>query len=58
MRINCLGCGHMIFLGDAYDDYHGQIKCNICRSLMEIESEDGKLKYGRVVTQAPQKIEG
>jgi len=31
-------------LDDAYDDYSGQIKWYACHAIMEIKSEDGKLK--------------
>jgi hypothetical protein len=44
MVIVCLGCGHKVDLGDSYDDYSGPVKCNICRTLMNITSEKGKLK--------------
>jgi DNA-directed RNA polymerase subunit RPC12/RpoP len=44
MKINCLSCGHTVDLDDAYDDYAGQIKCLACHAIMEIQSEDGKLK--------------
>ena len=44
MKINCLSCGHKVEVDDAYDDYAGQIKCYACHAIMEIKSEDGKLK--------------
>ena len=44
MKINCLSCGHKVELDDAYDDYSGQIKWYACHAIMEIKSEDGKLK--------------
>ncbi len=44
MRINCLTCGHMVDLGDNYDDYEGQVKCFVCRATLEIRTEEGKLK--------------
>jgi hypothetical protein len=49
MKVNCLGCGHLLRLDAAYDDYHGCIKCNICRAVMEIQSEEGKLKTVKLV---------
>jgi DNA-directed RNA polymerase subunit RPC12/RpoP len=44
MRINCLNCGHKIELDDVYDDYEGLIKCMTCRALLNIKTEDSKLK--------------
>ncbi len=44
MKINCLTCGHSIDIGDAYDDYSGQIRCFVCQSLMEIRTDQGHLK--------------
>lgn len=44
MKINCLSCGHKVELDDVYDDYAGQIKCFACHAIMEIKTEDGKLK--------------
>ncbi len=44
MRINCLGCGHLFDLGPDYDDYKGWVKCGVCRTLNNIETENGKIK--------------
>ena len=44
MRINCIACGHRFELDDAYDDYSGLVKCSICRSLLQIASEGGRLR--------------
>jgi ribosomal protein S27E len=44
MKINCISCGHKVCLDDVYDDYHGQIKCFVCNALLEIKTEDGRLK--------------
>ncbi len=44
MQINCLSCGHKVGLGDAYDEYEGQVRCYICGSLLEIKSKDGMVK--------------
>lgn len=48
MRINCLGCGHMVDVGDDYDDYDGQIRCNVCRGIMEVSTSNGKVKSVRI----------
>ena len=44
MKVNCLSCGHTLDLGDAYDDYQGQIRCYVCGSLLAIKTEEGKVK--------------
>jgi len=48
MRINCLSCGHKVELDDAYDDFEGQVRC-LCRGMLEIRTEEGKLKSIRLV---------
>ena len=44
MKINCLSCGHTVALGDAYDDYEGQVKCFVCSAMLEIKTEEGNVK--------------
>lgn len=44
MRIDCLGCGHLFNLGPDYDDYKGRVKCGLCRTMSNIETENGKIK--------------
>ena len=44
MKINCLSCGFKVELDDTYEDYTGQISCYVCNAIMEIETEDGKIK--------------
>lgn len=44
MKIICVSCGHKVDLGDAYDDYAGQVKCVACGALLEIRTETGGLK--------------
>jgi len=44
MKINCLSCGFKVELDDAYEDYAGQLRCYVCNAIMEIKSEDGKIK--------------
>ncbi|MDA8408117.1 MAG: hypothetical protein M0T73_14830 [Deltaproteobacteria bacterium] len=60
MKINCVSCGHSIFLDDAYDDFEGPVKCYVCGGLLQIKTEEGKLKSIRLPSmgmphqQAPQ----
>ncbi len=44
MKIICLSCGHKVDLGDAYDDYAGQVKCVACGALLDIKTEGGGIK--------------
>jgi DNA-directed RNA polymerase subunit RPC12/RpoP len=44
MKIICLSCGHKVELGDAYDDYAGQVKCVTCGAILEIKTEAGNLR--------------
>ncbi|MBI4222496.1 MAG: hypothetical protein HY607_07415 [Planctomycetes bacterium] len=45
MKINCILCGHKFDLDDTYDDYEGDVKCWVCGGIMEINLQEGKLKY-------------
>ena len=51
MKINCLSCGHKVDLDDVYDDYEGLVKCLCCGTMLEIKTDEGRLK--RVITSAP-----
>lgn len=53
MKIICLSCGHKVDLGDAYDDYAGQIKCATCGAILEIKTEAGGLKAVAVTRERP-----
>ncbi len=44
MRVNCIFCGHNLELDDAYDSYRGMIKCYVCGSLLQIGTEEGKIR--------------
>ncbi len=49
MKVICLGCGHKLDLGDSYDDYDGLVKCNICKTLLKVVSDNGKLKLTCII---------
>lgn len=49
MKLNCLSCGHIVDLRDAYNDYDGQVKCFACGGLMAIRTEDGQIKWVELV---------
>jgi hypothetical protein len=53
MKINCLSCGHKVELDDAYDDFEGLVKCFACTALLEIKTEEGRLKTVRFVKMVP-----
>ena len=44
MKINCLSCGHKVDLDDVYDDYEGLVKCLCCGTMLEIKTDEGRLK--------------
>ena len=44
MEINCLSCGHRIDIGDAYDDFEGQVKCFVCAGLLQIKTKGGQMR--------------
>lgn len=52
MKVNCLSCGHKIDLGDAYDNYAGQVKCLVCGAVLAIRTEGGELKSVGLARQA------
>jgi DNA-directed RNA polymerase subunit RPC12/RpoP len=52
MKVICLSCGHKVELGDAYDDYAGQVRCVACGALLEIKTEAGGLRSVTVAHEA------
>jgi len=44
MKINCISCGHSLWLDDAYDDFFGMVKCFVCGSLLELKTVEGKIQ--------------
>jgi len=44
IRLCCLTCGHPMDLGEAYEDYAGEIRCWACRTVLEVTLQEGKLK--------------
>ncbi len=47
IRLNCLSCGHPMDLGDAYEDYQGEVRCWGCKAVLDVTLQDGKLKSMR-----------
>lgn len=50
MKINCVSCGHTIYLDDAYDDFEGPIKCYVCSGLLQIKTVEGMIKGIRLAS--------
>lgn len=44
IKLNCLDCGRSFELGDAYEDYEGEVRCWICSTSLIVKLADGKLK--------------
>ena len=44
MLIHCMHCGHSIELSVAYNEYHGPLRCVVCKALMTVRIEDGQLR--------------
>jgi hypothetical protein len=51
MRVNCLGCGQYIDLDESYDDYEGEIKCNSCGALVDVDLSKGEVKSVQLLEQ-------
>jgi len=47
MKVNCISCGFKIDLGDAYDDFEGQVKCYVCENILDIRTHEGNVKSVR-----------
>jgi len=43
IKLSCLACGFSMSLGEAYEDYQGEIRCWGCQSLLEVAIQEGKL---------------
>jgi hypothetical protein len=43
IKLNCLGCGFPMDLGEAYEDYQGEIRCWGCHTVLEVTMREGKL---------------
>ena len=43
IKLNCLGCGFPLDLGEAYEDYQGEVRCWGCQTVLEVTMREGKL---------------
>jgi hypothetical protein len=44
IKIRCLGCGHRLDLGEAYEDYEGELRCWTCNGTMDVVLREGRLR--------------
>lgn len=42
MKLNCLGCGNPVSLGEEYEDYSGSIRCNACSAILKVTLKESK----------------
>ena len=47
IKLNCLACGYSMTLGEAYEDYEGDIRCWGCRVVLEVALSEGRLRSMR-----------
>jgi hypothetical protein len=50
IKLNCLACGHQMELSEAYEDYQGEVRCWVCRTVLEVALREGKLRSIRKST--------
>jgi len=43
IRLNCLGCGFPMALGESYENYQGEIRCWGCQAVLEVTLQEGNL---------------
>ncbi|MEK6766720.1 MAG: hypothetical protein AABY49_10915 [Planctomycetota bacterium] len=43
MKLNCLGCGNPVSLGEEYEDYSGSIRCNACSAILKVTLKESKI---------------
>ena len=44
IKLSCLACGHSMDLGDAYQDYEGEVRCWVCHAVLEVTLHEGQLR--------------
>lgn len=44
IKINCLSCGHVVDLDDAYNDYDGAVRCYACSAMLHVTLSEGNVK--------------
>lgn len=53
IKLNCLSCGHPMEIGDAYEDYEGEIRCWGCSTTLEVALREGKLRSMKMSNSSP-----
>lgn len=49
MKVICIHCGHAIDLGESYEAFDGLVRCYVCRGLMELKTDKGKVRAARLI---------
>jgi ribosomal protein S27E len=44
IKLNCISCGHVQELSEAYENYQGQIRCWGCSTTLDVSIIEGKLQ--------------
>jgi hypothetical protein len=52
IKLNCISCGHLMELGDAYEDYQGEVRCWGCQALVDVTLHDGKLQTMKLISKS------
>ena len=52
IKINCLSCGHVVDLSDAYNDYDGLVRCYACSAMLHVTLSEGSVKSVMVAQSA------
>ena len=53
IKLNCLACGHAMELGEAYEDYDGEVRCWGCQTVLQVALTEGKLRSMRRIADGP-----
>ena len=53
IKLNCLSCGHLMVLGEAYESYQGEIRCWGCRATLDVTLVEGRLHSMKLHEERP-----
>jgi ribosomal protein S27E len=54
IKLNCISCGHVQELSDAYENYQGQIRCWGCSATLDVSIIEGKLQSMQLHGETPE----
>jgi hypothetical protein len=49
MKVNCIHCGHALDVGESYGTFDGLVRCYVCKGLMELKTDKGKVRAVRFI---------